>query len=353
MDDTEHFEDAGVAQPSATDADVQDRMRLLLNRQQDKQAPLRKLGHLLREKVERLRGLVESNPDMFAFLNKGLNVRLLDAESQQVMNKVRKLLMKAGRGPGLVHPTTAAESVPKLVQLAMQANAIDVASQLLALKQVILRRQEGETPFGMLSSNTPLLLACLIDQIVVEERRKGGWRSFEDKLGSIIHGLIFSGWIMGNTPGSQFLANLLLMWSRLGYFEPQQLEKCKKSLMLLIQYAPIEGVPDAPDKPRGTGWYSIVKRPPHERIGCEAINPLSSDEVNPHEVASEPTVTVASTEPKEDLDVQVSERERVLAKDEDATQPFINLSDAPEERASSLPPAKRQRSEPGVGGSVL
>ena len=26
---------------------------------------------------------------------------------------------------------------------------------------------------GMLSSNTPLLLACLIDQIVVAERRKG------------------------------------------------------------------------------------------------------------------------------------------------------------------------------------
>merc|ERR1740117_1588784 len=209
-----------------------------------------------------------------------MNVRLIDERSRKVMNVFRKLLMKAGRGPGLVHPTTAAETVPKLVQHAMQANAMDVAMQLLALKQVILRRQKGETPFGMLSSNTPLLLACLVDQIVVQERRKGGRKAFEEKLGSIIHSLIFSGWVMGNTPGSQFLANLLLTWSRLEWFEPQQLEKCKKSLMLLIQYAPVEGFPDAPDKPRGTGWYGIVKRPRIERTGCEAINPVLAEEVD-------------------------------------------------------------------------
>merc|ERR1712093_525163 len=106
----------------------------------------------------------------------------------------------------------------------------------------------------------------------------GKGRNFEEKLGSIIHSLIFQGWVMGNTPGSQFLTNLLLTWSRLGYFEPQQLEKCKRSLMLLVQYAPIEGIPDAPDKPQWTGWYAIVKRRPHERHGCEAINPVGTEE---------------------------------------------------------------------------
>jgi len=216
---------------------------------------------------------------------------------------------------------------------------MDVAMQLLALKQVILRRQKGETPFGMLSSNTPVLLACLVDQIVVAERRKGDRRrAFEEKLGGIIHGLIFSGWVMGNTPGSQFLANLLHAWSRLGYFEPQQLEKCKKSLMLLLQYAPVEGVPDAPEKPRGTGWYAIVKRPLSERVGAEAINPVAGQEVD----APAPVNGGALEEPKSDDETQVSSRERrmLAAKDEDVTRPrsFVNLSD---ERSD--PHAKRQR----------
>merc|ERR1712093_785215 len=136
----------------------------------------------------------------------------------------------------------------------------------------------------------------------------GKGRKFEEKLGNIIHSLIFQGWVMGNTPGSQFLTNVLLTWSRLGYFEPRQLEKCKKSLMLLIQYASVEGVPDAPDKPRGTGWYAVVKRPPHERQGCEAINPVAT------EIAEEDG---KEDEVKDDEERQV--RQRTALKSEDAT----------------------------------
>merc|ERR1712176_831931 len=105
--------------------------------------------------------------------------------------------------------------------------------------------------------------------------------------------------------------------------------------MLLIQYAPIEGVPDTPDKPRGTGWYGIVKRPAHARIGCEAINPVASLEVNPSPKASE--VPVVSEEPKEDNDNQVSTRERAITKDEDVAR----------HAQEGIPSAKRQRSEPG------
>jgi len=265
--------------PELPDADVKEQMRRVLGRQQDQSSTLSRLASLIRVQPARLLKLAEADKSTFAFFNKGLHIRLIDENSRKVMSEFRKLLMIAGRGPGLISPAKAAETVPRLVQFAMQANAMDVALQLLALKQVILRRQTGDTPFGMLSSNTPVLLACLVDQIVLEERRKGNKRNFEEKLGSIIHSLIFSGWIMGNVPGSQFLTNVLLTWCRLGYFEPHQLEKCKRSLMLLVQYAPIEGVPDAPSKPKGTGWYAIVKRRPQKREGCEAINPTPGKEV--------------------------------------------------------------------------
>jgi hypothetical protein len=341
-DDSGHV--AEPVQVEFPDHEVKEHIRKILEQSQDKQAPFTRLNSIIKVKAARLRTIVESDKGSFSVFNKGQNVRLIDEASRKVMSEFRKLLMKAGRGPGLVSPATAAATVPKLVKYALQANAMDVALQLLALKQVILRRQKGATPFGMLSSNTPLLLACLVDQIIVEERRQGDNRSFEMKLGSIIHSLIFQGWVMGNTPGSQFLTNVLLTWGRLGYFEPQQLQKCKESLMLLVQYAPIEGVPDAPDKPRGTGWYAVVKRAPHKRQGCEAINPEASDNFTPADENKD-------DEPKDEPQV----RPRTAMKMESLARTFVDLSGAPSDHAAngaSAPPAKRQRSEPGITASA-
>jgi len=100
----------------------------------------------------------------------------------------------------------------------------------------------------------------VIDRMVMSERRTGGVPRFENALGPQIYNLIFQKWILGNVPGSQFLANLLLMWERLGYFEQKHLEPCKKPLLLILAYAPLDGVVDSPHKDNGTGWYKVIQR---------------------------------------------------------------------------------------------
>merc|ERR1740139_1783595 len=83
-------------------------------------------------------------------------------------------------------------------------------------------------------------------------------RPMEHALGPALYTIIFQRWTLGTVLGSQFLANLLLMWERLGYFKPRHLSMCKKRLLLLTAYAKSDGVPDGEAKERKTGWYKIA-----------------------------------------------------------------------------------------------
>jgi hypothetical protein len=116
-------------------------------------------------------------------------------------------------------------------------------------------------------------MACIIDRVVMLERQRGHRRGkFEREFGPSIHKLIFRRWALGVVPGSNFLANLLMAWERLGYFKGH-LDKPKKALWLLVAYATVEGVPDPEGKDTQTGWYRLVKRDPENARGTEPIQP--------------------------------------------------------------------------------
>merc|ERR1712216_893481 len=103
---------------------------------------------------------------------------------------------------------------------------------------------------GRYSAQMPLVIACVVDRIVMLERQKSTAKRFENALGTIVHKTIFRRWIVGVTPGSQFLANLLLAWQRIGYFKVKQLEEPYRTMALFLANAKADGVAD-PEKARG------------------------------------------------------------------------------------------------------
>lgn len=175
-----------------------------------------------------------------------------------------------------VRAEEAAEPVRAAAVYALLAYPDDVVRMLVDLSKNILRRT-GPVTKGRYPANMPLVLACLVDRIVMLERQQGGPPRFESCLGPVLHILIFSRWSIGVVPGSQFLANLLFTWERLGYFKGH-LHQSRKTLWLLMFYARTDGIPDPPHKDKGTGWYRIVSRAPGNQEGTEAIGGKLSSE---------------------------------------------------------------------------
>lgn len=101
---------------------------------------------------------------------------------------------------------------------------------------------------------------------------------------------------MGLVHGSQFLANLLLAWERGGFFQSKHLDKCRDKLWLLLAYARKDGVPDAPEKDEGRGWYKVVARDEGDYEGSESL--LSTKQLEEHraktKVQEEPPAKVPS-----------------------------------------------------------
>jgi len=188
-----------------------------------------------------------------------------------------------------IHPKNeVAESVHILATLALQCPPEGVCRILRHVaarstsKYQMSRPSRGAGSGGRCyPANMALFLACVIDRIVCYERRTattpddaGAKLSLESALAPVVYDVVFRRWVLGAVAGSQFLANLLLTWERLGYFRRKYLDQCRQKVKLLVAYARADGVPDS-DKEKGAGWYKIVQRPVGT-IGCEAIEPSSS-----------------------------------------------------------------------------
>jgi len=253
-------------------------------------------------------------------------VTLVDPQKKEALNRlVREFARELVRAPltkRQIKPDEAYEPVSCAARLALQARPHDVARILLNIAKNTLRKT-GKVRKGTYPANMPLVIACLVDCIVTNERKKGNSKRFENTLGPLIYQIIFQRWVLGSIPGSQFLANLLLTWEHSGYFQPKHIEECKKPLWLLIAYAKADGagVPDSPDKEKVAGWYRIVKREPGSTAGAEAICPRQITEqqvggesvareeptTSPAAVASEPSPTAPTEPPKAQQDVGIAQ----------------------------------------------
>merc|ERR1712136_611095 len=138
---------------------------------------------------------------------------------------------------GRIKPDEACGTVHAAAKFALQAYPDDVVRVLVEISKYILRRTAAAVK-GHYPANMPLVIMCLVDQIVMLERQQRRPPKFEQFLGPIVHSLIFQRWVLGVVPGSQFLANLLITWQRLGYFKEEHLEQPRKTLWLLLAYAP-------------------------------------------------------------------------------------------------------------------
>jgi len=173
-----------------------------------------------------------------------------------------------------IKPEEACEAIWCAAAYAMKATPTEVAKVLLTVSKATLKKKM-KVPKGFYPVNMPLVLACIIDRIMITEKQQGGSR-FEKTFSQHLLKILFSRWTLGSVHGSQFLANLILTWDSLGWFQEKHLEPCKKALMLLVAYAGKEGVPDPPDKNDGHGWYRVVARDTDEAAGSE---PLCSEVV--------------------------------------------------------------------------
>jgi len=240
-------------------------------------------------------------------------VKLLDPQRKESLRLlVGELVSPKIATVTAIKPEDAEERVSCAARHAVLCSPQDVLKLLVQLAKNTLERT-GPVGQGKYAANMPLFLACLIDRICYLQRQKHfGDVSpkklrFEAVLGPALHGIIFHKWVLGVTPGSQFLANLLVTWERLGYFTANNLEEPKKSLKLFIEYARWDGVPD-PDKDSGVGWYKLVARQPgKDAEGCEAILPKPSPTLALQEAAIDGAHACAEADPEAE-----QRRQRVL-----------------------------------------
>jgi len=218
--------------------------------------------------TEYVRRVVESRPQVFAVVVDQVTLR--DPQKREALNRLVRELVRAPLTKRLVKPDEACEPISCAARYALQASPMDVAKILTNVARNTLRRT-GKVRKGTYPANMPLVIACLVDCIVTNERKKGLSKRFEEAFSPLIYQMIFQRWVLGSIPGSQFLTNLLVTWERSGYFHAKHIEECKKPLWLLVAYARSDGVPDSPDKENGTGWYKIVKRDPGFTDGAEAV----------------------------------------------------------------------------------
>jgi len=240
-------------------------------------------------------------------------VKLLDPQKKESLRLlVGELVNPKIATVTAIKPEDVEERVSCAARHAVLCSPQDVLKLLIQLAKNTLKRT-GPVGQGRYAANMPLFLACLIDRICYLQRQKHfGDVSpkklrFEAVLGPALHAIIFHRWVLGVTPGSQFLANMLVTWERLGYFTSHNLEEPKKSLMLFLAYARWDGVPD-PDRDSGVGWYKLVARQPgKDAEGCEAILPKSSSTLALQEAAIDGAHACAEADPEAE-----QRRQRVL-----------------------------------------
>lgn len=213
-----------------------------------------------------MRSTVEKHPELLA-VNAG-SVTLSDPRKDESIRELAKELVKTPLCRRKINPDEAEPVIREAARLAGLSRPENVAEVLLYVAKKTLRKL-GSVKRGKHPANMPLVVACIVDRVIASERRKGTGQKFEKVLGPYLKSMIFERWALGMVPGSQFLANILIMWERLGYFKGKQLDACKKPLMVLLAYARREGVPD-PDKEKGAGWYKVIHRDPAELAAAEA-----------------------------------------------------------------------------------
>lgn len=198
-------------------------------------------------------------------------VRLHDPHKKEAMKLLAREFVRKPLTCKKIKPEEACEVVWCAAHFAKQTYPNQLVSVFKTISRQVLRKT-GPVHRGKYPANFPLVFACLVDRLVMMERRSGDPPKFESALAPVIFSLIFQRWVLGVVPGSHFLSNLLFTWDRLGYFGRDHLEKPRKSLWLLLAYARSDGVPD-PEKEEGSGWYKVVRREPGAEAGCEAIYP--------------------------------------------------------------------------------
>eukprot|EP00927_Polykrikos_kofoidii_P067430 TRINITY_DN62922_c0_g1_i1.p1 TRINITY_DN62922_c0_g1~~TRINITY_DN62922_c0_g1_i1.p1 ORF type:complete len:703 (-),score=111.09 TRINITY_DN62922_c0_g1_i1:49-2157(-) len=259
---TDAFVPGGGADRAITVNDVVDFLRT----QDGDAATYRKLGLHFRNS-ESVRGVVEMTPTMFNV--RGDRVFLKDQQKKDMLAHFAKELCHRVFTKRRIRADEALEAIHKAANVALQAYPEDVSRLLKELSRCVLRRP-GIVGKGRYSASMPLALACMVDRIVMLERQRAGPPKFENALGPVVHKIIFRRWVLGVTPGSNFLANLLLVWERLGYFKAKHLQEPIKTMWLLVAYGRADGVADGSEKDPSTNWYRVVAREPGTE-GCEPI----------------------------------------------------------------------------------
>mmetsp|Transcript_33297 Transcript_33297/g.79851 ORF Transcript_33297/g.79851 Transcript_33297/m.79851 type:complete len:717 (-) Transcript_33297:17-2167(-) len=217
--------------------------------------------------MEQLREAVAAHPELFSVEDD--IVTLKDTQRKEALTSLIKQLVTAEMQRSEIAPQKAMDAIWSAAHFALKATPAEVIKVFQTVSSAVLRKKD-KVPKGWYPANMTLALACIIDRAVYLARRDQ-LSVLEKALGPHLHDILLSRWQIGRVRGSQFLANLILTWERLGYFQDQDLEPCKQQLLVLLAFARPEGVPDPPHKDDGTGWYKVVARDPGEDKDTEPI----------------------------------------------------------------------------------
>lgn len=272
---------------------------------------------------EAVRAAVHQNRELFEVAGEFVTLRPPSAFSTSVRKDLVRIFASAHFHRARVLPAEVGELIKQAVSLCAKANPQEVFKVMLAVQQKTERRPDKQPTREGFPANMLLVLACIIDQTVLVERLRGRAgseegqlrgpvESFEEFIGSKLGLLIFDRWVLGVIPGSQFLANLVLMWERCNWFKPSFLQQCKKPLGLLIAYAsPWSGVEDDPDKSQCSGWYQLVQRPSSykDKASISPITPRPAPAEEREPVAPPPAPPPPVPPPSSDISAVSSAHE--------------------------------------------
>lgn len=213
-------------------------------------------------KASQVREVLLKNPAMFSIGQSGGDsqtlITLIDPDKAQALKKVSDVLHTEPFSKPTIDPGEAGPLILRAAEFALSANPVTLVDLMRKIAGNTLQKISEVLP-GKYPANMPIVLACFVDALVRFERSLVPKRdSIEVALGPVLHETIFKAWKMGNVPGTQFLANLLIRWHGLEYFAfGKCLDKPRESMWLLISYAGKDGVPDK-DKEDNKGWYGVL-----------------------------------------------------------------------------------------------
>eukprot|EP00439_Symbiodinium_sp_Y106_P039671 s4794_g4.t2 len=185
---------------------------------------------------QQIRAVIERCPDRFT-VNKD-TVTVLDAQRKEAITCMIKKLVVRDMAHVEIDPNKACEHIYQAAHYALKATPCRVAQILGSVAKATLTYPD-EVGKGVYPANMPLALACLIDRMVYLARKRGeqtglGSELLEKALSPKLYDILLRRWVVGRIKGSQFLANMILLWERLGYFEAKDLDKCKQSLASFV-----------------------------------------------------------------------------------------------------------------------